>query len=761
MDEKDEKNDRPIVAHVNGSNGRDHLLEDHLREVGKLASSFAAKYGSGDWGRVAGLWHDLGKYRAEFQKMIREANDPENAHVEETEERGTAGKKVDHSSAGAIFALEQLGDNMGLPLALVIAGHHAGLKDKADWEDRRCDAAKKCGAFLQPAQVAQVPKDIVGARTLTLPLVVTSAEKDRKKLRFEFWIRILFSALVDADFLDTAAFFKPAEQDLRGDFPPVSDLAARLRTFMEQKSAEADNTVVNQLRRRILERCHSKAGDRPGVFRLTVPTGGGKTLASLSFALEHAVRHGLDRVIVVAPFLTVIDQTVRSFREALGETPEQPCLIEHHSGVDIERANARNRLASENWDAPLVVTTAVQFYESLFARRTSQCRKLHNIARSVIIIDEIQTLPNDYAIPVLDVLQTLVDGYDVSIILSSATQPDLEERKAPDGRRVEGFRQGSIREIAGTPEEIAQSFNNLKRVRTERVQTKSWDEVAGLVAAEKSVLAITHLRNDARELAERVEQLTGDKVYHLSALMCGRHRQERIQEIKGKLQDGESIRVVSTQLVEAGVDLDFPVVFRAMAGFDSLIQSAGRCNREGRLPFGRLVIYDAPTKPPVGWLRTAADRAASEFKGAPDLDLFNPDVYRAFHCKLGAVADKHGIQNLREELAYEKITNAFQIIDDGWQVPVIVRWGEAPDLLGRADSTDNPHELRRIARQLQPYSVSISRKLADNWLKKGVLRLIAGMFLSPALEYRDIYSKDFGLLVDKMDPAADPNALIG
>lgn len=751
-----------IVAHLDGSSSREHLLDEHLREVGSLAADFAEKFGAKEWGRCAGLLHDLGKYLPAFQKMIREANDPEKVHVEDDEDQPAAGKqRVDHSSAGALYALNRLGDNLGLPLALVIAGHHTGLKDKTDWENRRRLDAEKRKAFLDPPQIARLPADIASVPKLATSSVVKGADRDHTMLRFEFWIRMLFSALVDADFLDTAQFFKPQEQGLRGDFPPLAELAVRLRKHMDEKSAKAEAKPLNVLRQRILERCRKMAGETPGIFRLTVPTGGGKTLASLSFALEHAIRHGLDRVIVVAPYLTVIDQTVRVYREALGETEGHPCLIEHHSGIDPEKENARNRLASENWDAPLVVTTAVQFYESLFARRTSQCRKLHNIARSVVIIDEIQTLPHDFAVPVLDVLQTLVDGYGASLVLSSATQPDLEERPASDGRRVEGFRRGTIREIAGSPEEIGDAFVQLKRVRTERAETKSWDEVAELVAAEKTVLAITHLRNDARELAEKVGAMTGEKVYHLSALMCGRHRQERIQEIRARLQSGDSIRVVSTQLVEAGVDLDFPVVFRAMAGFDSLIQSAGRCNREGRLPFGRLVIYDTPTKPPAGWLKTAADQAAAEFAGEPSLDLFDPETYRKFHRKLGSVTDKYRIQNLRQELAYEQVADAFRIIDDGWQTSVIVPWGEAPAFLDRAESTNNPNELRRIARRIQPYSVSISRKIADQWAQKGILRQVAGMFLTPALEYRQLYSKDFGLLVNKLDPAADPNALIG
>ncbi|MBI4081121.1 MAG: CRISPR-associated endonuclease Cas3'', partial [Candidatus Lambdaproteobacteria bacterium] len=618
---------RRYLAHLDAIEGREHLLEDHLRAVGDLADGFAGVFSSSEWGRIAGLWHDLGKYRAAFQDMLRLSRQ-EDAHVEREGLRGV----VDHSSPGAVHAHDRLVGNAGLPHALVIAGHHTGLKNRADWDGGTTARLARTRPLLSELDVSALPADITAVPVLTAPAFLAKAsDQEERKLRIEFWIRMLFSALVDADFLDTEAFYNQERQEQRAGFPTLSDLAERLRRHMDALSTRVELTAVNRLRRDVLDRCRAAAGEPPGVFSLTVPTGGGKTLAALSFALEHAIRHGMGRVVVAAPFLTIIDQTVAAYRDALGAEPLP--FVEHHSGIEPERETARNRLATENWDAPLVVTTQVQLLESLFARRTSQCRKLHNLAGAVIVLDEAQTVRPEFRAPVLDVLRTLVEDYGSTLVLSTATQPELRERRTPDGKALPGFPR--VREIAGDEATVQAQFHRMRRVAVERAPTSDWDDVAGMVAAEPRALAITHLRRDARELAGRVQTLRPDEpLFHLSALMCARHRQQVLKFIRQALAAAGPVRVVSTQLVEAGVDLDFPVVFRAMAGFDALIQSAGRCNREGRRVQGRLVVYDAPTRPPVGWLRTGAELAAAEFAGRPDLDLFDPEAYRAFDRKL-------------------------------------------------------------------------------------------------------------------------------
>jgi CRISPR-associated endonuclease/helicase Cas3 len=659
-----------------------------------------------------------------------------------------------------VYAHRRLG-SAGLPLALVIAGHHTGLRNRAAWDGGPDARLARTQALLDEVKLEPLPGNLIAVPRLSPPPFLQEASQDIRPLRIEFWIRMLFSALVDADFLDTEAFYSEARRDARGAFPPLSELAGLLHRHLDALTAGASPSPVNKVRREVLERCRAAAALQPGVFSLTVPTGGGKTFAALAFALEHARQNGLRRVVVSAPFLTILDQTVAAYASALGDGEERP-FVEHHSGIEPQRETARNRLATENWDAPLVVTTQVQLLESLFARRTSHCRKLHNLARAAIVLDEVQTLPAEYRTPVLDVLHTLVDDYGASLVLCTATQPELSERRTPDGKWVKGFPQ--ITEIAGDAETVRRHFATLRRVQVERVATRDWDDIATRVSSEPRVLAITHLRRDARELAHRVQALRpAEPLFHLSALMCPRHRQDVLRAIRLGLEDDGPLRVVSTQLVEAGVDLDFPVVFRAMAGFDALIQSAGRCNREGRLTSGRLVVFDAPTRPPPGWLRTGADLAAAQFQDDPNLDLFDPEAYRRFDARRIAAqpTDKHGIQNARRELAFEDVAERFRLIDDGGRVAVIVPWGEAPALLSEAATTTDPGHLRRLARRLQGYSVEIPRRQAEAWLGAGVLHTVHDLFLALTVPYEHLHDRVLGLDAFDAAPAADPAALIG
>jgi len=729
--------------------------------VGRRAAGFAAPFGSDEWARLAGLWHDLGKYRPAFQHMIHSAGG-ENAHVEDAQ-------RVDHSSVGAAYAQRHL-ESRSVPIALAIAGHHCGLQNHAYWKETR---GPKTGHLLEEVDIPAVPADIIAIPQLTVPPMLSGQPNGQLFRNMEFWTRMLFSALVDADRLDTEAFLsleKSEGRGGRGGFPPLGELASRLRIFMEDLSGTVGPSAINTERGRVLSRCRELASRVPGIFSLTVPTGGGKTYASLTFALDHALANGMERVIVVAPYLTIIDQTVAAYQKALHrhqDGKDALVLVEHHSGIEPEKENFRNRLASENWDASLVVTTAVQFIESLFARNPSQCRKLHNLARSVIVIDEAQTLPGDFLLPIVDVLGGLVEHYGASLLLSTATQPELRERVAPDGRKIAGFR--DIVEIAGTPEEVKVSFRHLRRVKPKRALTKDWDEIAALVAREPRALAITHRRDDARILAERVQALrAGEPLFHLSALMCARHRQEKIAVVKSALKAPDTVvRVVSTQLVEAGVDFDFPVVFRAMAGLDSLIQSAGRCNREGRLTEGKLVIFDAPTQPPVGQLRAAADETKALLAANPGLDLFDPEIYQRFDARLQRVGDLKGIQTLREQLAFEDVARELRLIDGAWQATVIVPWGpvgkrtESLELLAKVEKVGDPHFLRDVSRRLQGYSVSIPRRQADEWLREGVLYAVQDLFLGLAPPYRHLYTEEFGLIAGKERPIADPAALIG
>ena len=546
------------IAHVS-EDKRVHLLDEHLKNTAKLATDFASEFGASEWGYLCGLWHDLGKYSQPFQKMIKVATgiDEDNSDYK---------SKVNHSTAGALWAIEKFGP-LGRIFSYPIAGHHAGL---ADWTaDETGNAALsvrlKETQLLELVKQANIPPEI---SEISLP-----KGKPPKGADPAFWVRMLFSCLVDADFLDTELFFEKDKLLLRGHYPNIKELLHVFLNYMDAKTKQATDTRVNQLRNVILERCIEKAQDKPGIYTLSVPTGGGKTLSSMAFALHHATIHDKRRIVYIIPYISIIEQTADQFRKIFGDA-----VIEHHANLESDEENettTKRRLACENWDAPIIVTTAVQFFESLFASRTSKCRKLHNLANAVVVLDEVQLLPPEFLNPILHVLEELRKHYGVTILLSTATQPAFMPQPAFAFKGLP-----DTQEIMTAPDQLHKDF---KRVCVELLkpldETVEWEELSNQLQAYSSVLCIVNRRDDCRKLW----QLMPEGTFHLSALMCGAHRSDIIAEIKKRLQDGLPTRVISTQLVEAGVDLDFPVVFRALCGLDSVAQAAGRCNREGLL----------------------------------------------------------------------------------------------------------------------------------------------------------------------------------
>ncbi len=566
-------NGKALLAHIRPSREgqwEKHLLEEHLCEVAKLAGGFAGSFGGSEWASLAGLWHDLGKYQPVFQNYIRGASGYD-AHIE------IAPGKVDHSSAGAIHACDRFGSK-GRVLAYLIAGHHAGL---SDWHgglaDRLQNPAKR--ALLDAALAESIPTNIFDAKPPT--------SNPAKGTDPALWIRLLFSCVVDADFLDTESFMDEGKSAGRHGWPTLADLAPRFEAYMAAKTAGAEHSWVNRQRAAILARCLEQATQSPGLFSLTVPTGGGKTLSALAFALRHARVYNKRRIIYVIPYTSIIEQTAEVFRDIVGEA-----VLEHHSNLDSIHETPRSRLACENWHAPLIVTTAVRFFQSLFANRTSRVRKLHNIVDSVVVLDEAQLLPPDFLAPILGVIRQLKDHFGVSFALSTATQPALASREGFDW-----YFQGldDVRELMEDTTELHWVFKRVwVEVPTDLATPGDWSEIVARLREHPSVLCIIDRRDDCREL----HRLMPKGTLHVSGLMCGAHRAEVIKRIKAKLKAEEPVRVVSTQLVEAGVDVDFPVVFRALAGLDSVAQAAGRCNREGRLKEGRVVVFIAPRTTP-------------------------------------------------------------------------------------------------------------------------------------------------------------------
>lgn len=713
-------------------------LETHLRQVADLAAGFASPFGASEWARLAGLWHDLGKFRPEFQARLR-----------------GSGESVEHAGAGAVLAFDQ-DRASGLPLAFAIAGHHAGLADLR--------TSPEGGTRPLVERLANNKKALNEIRSIIPPgLAALKPPPLPAHLRdfrgLEMWTRFLFSCLVDADYLATEGFYSPgARAAARQGLEPIPVLRARLDTHLDRFASnipeDRRDSEVNRRRAEVLAACREAAASPPGLFSLTVPTGGGKTLSSMAFALAHAERHGLQRVVVAIPFTSIIEQNAAVYRGALGTAN----VIEHHSALDplaaekIDReAEIRRRLATENWDAPVIVTTNVQLFESLFAASPSRCRKLHNLAGSVILLDEAQNLPVEFLLPVLDALRELTTRYGCTVVLMTATQPALGKRDSlPQG--LEG-----ICEIVPAPDDLARSLSRV-RVTWPRPDDSPipYAELAQRLSAHERVLAIVHRRRDARLLAEL---LPAENRFHLSALMCPAHRSVVLAKIYALLKSDAPCRLVATQLIEAGVDVDFPVVYRCLGGLDSLAQAAGRCNREGRLHGkGEVVFFRAETSPPPGLpqrgLEIVEELLAQE--GALDLDV--PAVYERYFQQLYFLSnpDPKGIQPLRGTLSFASIARAFHLIDTP-NVPIIVPWGEVGERL--ADLRRHGPDRMRL-RALQPFVVNLLPWDVSKLRNAGALEEIVEGVLSLPEIFRDLYSDDFGLLLAEDPPQPAPERLM-
>ena len=718
------------VAHVrvdeSGANVP-QLLEEHLQGTAKLAREFASAFGGEDWAALAGVWHDLGKYKPDFQEYIRERSGFER---DEANEGGPG--KVDHTAAGAIHAVHQM-KKAGKILAYLIAGHHSGLPDwlKEDAPGSSLEERLQGLQHLEEALKGGVATEILGAAIPKSAPCNKPIESDHLHLL----IRMLFSCLVDADFLDTEAFMDPTKAEQRSAGFELHELRDRYNKFMDELS-KAPDTLVNRQRRQILADCRKGAELEPGLFSLTVPTGGGKTLASMGFALDHAIRYGKRRVIVVIPYTSIIEQTAQVLRKVFGDN----AVIEHHSNLDPDKETPQAKLASENWDAPIIVTTNVQLFESLFAARTSACRKLHRIANSIVILDEAQMLPPVFLKPILSVLKGLVSNFGTSVVLCTATQPALEGRiggdAAPHG--AGGFiGLTGVRELMQNSEALSWQ---MRRISLERhsngVNPCAWNEIANELKHHEQVLCIVNTRNDCREL----HSLMPSGTIHLSALMCGEHRSKVIAEIKAKLKANEPIRVVSTQLVEAGVDLDFPVVYRAMAGLDSIAQAAGRCNREGSLDgLGKVIVFQPPKPAPIGLLRKGEDAGHEIFRIAPEaVAKLSPEAFRKyfeiFYSRVNSF-DEKGIVNLLAgpdasscQIQFRTAAMKFKLIDDATQKSILVWYKnerfDSQKLIDDELRVIGPN--RTLMRRLQRFTVNVPERCFTALRTQGVISEIKG-----------------------------------
>ena len=709
-------------AHSQNSHGQWQDLIEHLTNVAKVASQFVENFCASDLAKWVGLWHDIGKFHPAFQSYLTNP---------------VTSRGPDHKGAGALLALKY-----SEPLAFLVAGHHGGLQD--------LDALK---AWLREKKSISVTAEALALARAALPSIEPESPLffpswASSKTDTEFFLRMLFSALTDADFLDTERHFAPDRFAMRsrGSGSSIGDLLTRFERNQATLTGKQHDRV-NRIRHEVYQACLKAAELPPGFFRLTVPTGGGKTRSSLAFALRHSLQHGMQRVIIGIPYTSIIEQTASVFRKVLGKR----AVLEHHSAVtqdDPENPTpeeVQQRLASENWDAPVVVTTTVQLFESLFANKPSRCRKLHNIARSVLILDEVQTLPTHLLQPVLDVLRQLVAHYGVSVVLCTATQPALQEsaylRGLPD-----------VREIVPEPSRF---FAELKRVRYEWAKggaKVTWQEVADEIRKERQALAVVNTKADALAL---LDILDDPEALHLSTLMCGGHRRDALNEIRARLENGAPCRLVSTQVVEAGVDLDFPLVLRALGPLDRIVQAAGRCNREGKLAgLGRVVVFEPEqARLPNGPYRTGTAVAAMQLL-QPGFDFDDPQAYeRYFQLLYQAVElDTKNIQELRNDFCFEEVSRRFRMIEED-TVPVIVRYQGPKGDNRKVDLMidqirQRPESLTRdLFRQLQPYLVSMRRYEA---LRSGSLcELRPGLY-----EWTGTYHPVRGVSSANPDPGA-------
>jgi CRISPR-associated endonuclease/helicase Cas3 len=710
-------------------------LARHLTEVAVGAGRRGRRFGAETLAELAGLVHDLGKYSADFQARLRNPT-----------------KRADHSTAGAVWA-SRLHPIWGPLLAHVVAGHHAGLKDDLLSPEGRIEIKR---ALLDPVERT------ARADGLVLPRVVSGPRMRRGEagFRIAFLTRMIFSCLIDADRTAAAAFDAGSEDVPEVDHPPIAALETALHTWIRARTVAP--SPLNMLRNNVLRAAMAKAAEPQGTFTLTVPTGGGKTLTSLAFALAHARTHALDRVIIVIPFTSIIEQTAEVYRKALGALGG--AVLEHHSAFEMEKEGQwadervgpdRLRLAMERWDSPIVVTTAVQFFESLFSDRPSRCRKLHSVARSVVVVDEAQTMPLPLLRPCVAALKELARNYGTSVVLCAATQPALE---APTADKS-GFRGGfqTPRELA--LDDVPALFAALRRVTVRDIGSQDDVALGARLAASPQALCIVNQRAHARALFQAIRNLPGAR--HLSTCMHSVHRGRVLAEIRADLHEDRPCRVISTSLVEAGVDVDFPLVLRASAGLDQIAQAAGRCNREFKRSAAESeVLVFAATEHDVIRPLTVHAEAGKEMLGLHKDDPFGPAAMRAFFDMLysrkgQSELDKHGVLEMCAERAgdmnfpFERIAAAMRFIDD-MMVPVIVAKEEA--VCGEVNELIRVLRFAKgvggIARQLGRYTVGVPRSVRMKMIVQGVAEAIRGDEFGDqfvVLHNLDLYKPETGL----------------
>jgi len=744
------------------------LLADHLFAVARLAESMAATIGLGKAAFIAGLFHDLGKYCEAFQRRL---------HNESI--------RVDHSTAGARLMLgdfaKGLDKNIAELIAYCIAGHHAGLPDghssaNASLRYRVEETGEPLDTVWKAELSAADPKGLVPPfipQRLSTDLII-------RAFQFSVMTRMIFSCLVDADFKDTEKYYFQLEGRLPDrEMPRLQDMLPQFQDAFDAYMAGKSNadSELNRLRHHILTHVRAKAAQRPGLFTLTVPTGGGKTLASLGFALDHAKIHGHTRIIYAIPFTSIIDQTAAIFRDVLGKEN----VLEQHSAIDEENFREKDRwgvskmrLAMEDWAAPVVVTTNVQLFESLFAARPSRARKLHNIANSVIILDEAQTLPRGLLMPTIRMLDELALNYGCSIVLCTATQPALDQRKLIDGLPLGDEKED--RELAPNPQALSK---NLRRTHIVQAGPMSNDDLVTALRDEEQALIIVNSRKHALELYKDAKSAGLDGLIHLTTRQYAAHRQAILNDVRDRLKTGKPCRVIATSLIEAGVDVDFPKAWRAEAGLDQIIQAAGRVNREGKrsVEESMVTVFVAQDYPPPDEIKGLI--GDMERMRADHVDLQSPEAIEAYfkeiYWRLRVGEDGLDAKDILEDFkllgrnpnygtdfAFRTVAEKFRMIESGMEAVIIIGDETAQAAVNELRIEKVPSG--KIARALQPYTVQVPPKARQLLLDNGHVAYVEPELRGKqfaVLKYPSLYTPETGLMwEDNADYVAAENSII-
>lgn len=718
---------KQIISHLYKDLQNGHWViqsnEIHTIGVAERTSLFASEFGLGAWGRVLGMLHDKGKETNAFQQHIRK----ESGYAPEIKVVGD----YHHAYIGGILARKLYGKSADNFFVNQILSHHSGLHDSDELDGENSELKKN------------IPTEVnTNIEKVVLDKLFFKCEASD----FHHLSRMLYSCLVDADYLDTEAFMDKADSELRANKAAIKDLLPKLEAYLHNLKVSAKDTQVNHIRNKVQQQCINTSMKPIGFYSLTVPTGGGKTLSSLVWAMKHAIHNGQKRIIIAIPYTSIIVQTAAILREIFGSEN----VLEHHSNVDPEqikdeRLREQMKLATENWDYPIVITTNVQLFESMFSNKPSTCRKLHNIVNSVLILDEVQTLPMDYLQPIVDSLKTYNKLFKVSVLFTTASQPVLS-----------GFIEGcspkaSFQGIKEVQEIIPKDFNLHERLRRVKLDIdnsgKSYDEIAGMLKRHKQVLCIVNTRRDAKELYERLPQ--EGVTLHLSKMMCPAHICETIEHIKMALKDNsnEIIRVVSTQLIEAGVDIDFPVVFRQEAGLDSVLQAAGRCNREGKKGICTTYVFSLAKEHnlPKGGMKDGNNARLSLGKSS---DWFAPETMNSYFRQLYCRNDnfdkkdmKHYLYDVKN-MGFASAAKHFQLIEDTGKT-VVVCWKDGSELVQELLQNGPSYQLMT---KISKYCVNIYQRDFEALCKMGVVsEKKEGLFV---VDYAQQYDERIGLRID-------------